>query len=488
MINLTNKKLAVLLIAVLFLTLRLPALGYDISNTDAYRWHLRSENFLAALKHADLKATAQHYQPGVTLMWLNAVVKQFAFWTQYHVLKIPEPKTLENADWFPVIDGISRAAVVFVLLLLLLTQIFFVSKLVNFKSALIFGILIAVEPYLVGIDRWFHLTSLEAYFLLTALLALLYWSRNMSNKWLVLSASMYSLSVLSKITSLIALPTFLLIIFFAKRDILVSISKFLAAFSVCCLLVYPALMVSPLSTLSDIFAAVFGAVSDNYRNDQLTTFTRLFFYDLVLLLKLSPLTLILLFAAIFNFRKLSSNLLVKVVAANLCLYYIVLALAQQKIDRYVVVLIPQILLFISVFLSTQSLKLQKTAVSLALAFIVFVSYLYFPVYSAYYSPIFGGTRGAIKLGVYDNSGEYFAQAAFYLNSKGRDTQVYVPNGIASFMYYYKGVSQRNFNETTDFIVHSLDLTRPNIKEDKCPYLDKSFGSKEKQIVFVYRCH
>ena len=116
---LSNKYLY-LCIFLLFLLFRLPGLGYDISNSDAARWHRRSEKFLDAVKSFELQGTYQHYQPGITVMWLNSFVKQAAFSIQYSSGDIP--KTLENADYYPIIHGISKATIVLVLSVLLLFQ------------------------------------------------------------------------------------------------------------------------------------------------------------------------------------------------------------------------------------------------------------------------------------------------------------------------------------------------------------------------------
>jgi len=53
-------------------------------------------------------------------MWINSIVKQVAF---THQLKTTgDPKTLENADYYSIIHGISKGALVIVLAVLLLLQ------------------------------------------------------------------------------------------------------------------------------------------------------------------------------------------------------------------------------------------------------------------------------------------------------------------------------------------------------------------------------
>jgi hypothetical protein len=99
--------------------------------------------------------------------------------------------------------------------------------------------------------------------------------------------------------------------------------------------------------------------------------------------------------------------------------------------------------------------------------------MYFPIFSAYYSPVFGGTAAAQKTGVYDSSGEYFADAAFYLNNYSRDTVVYLPDNVLTFTPFYKGKTIGKFNNTVDYVVSSIDLFRDMPKNASCTTLDKT---------------
>ena len=166
-------KLILLIVLFLFLIFRLPGLGKDISNSDAVRWHRRSEDFLNALKSGNFADTYQHYQPGVTLMWLDAFVNDVSF--RYQIYKGLEPKTLENSTHYPVVHGISKSLLVLVLGALLFVQVFLVRKLFGNEISLVFGFFISVEPYLIGINRWFHLTSLETFFSFASFLFILNW-------------------------------------------------------------------------------------------------------------------------------------------------------------------------------------------------------------------------------------------------------------------------------------------------------------------------
>ena len=476
----TKYKLFILVFTVFLLT-RLVGLGYDMSNSDAARWHRRSENFLTALKHQNFAKTYQHYQPGVTLMWLNAITKQ-----SVALVQTDPQKTLENADWFPIIDGISKAVIIFVLAGLLAVQVYVIAKIYTVKVALLYGFFLAVEPYMIGIDRWFHLTALETYTAFCAFLLLLYWSEKRTKKLLVLSAVFLALSILSKLTSFILLPLFLVIIFDLEKKFKPA-ALYIGVILLTLFLVFPAFWADGLQVLQKFFLAVTNAVGNDIRAQELSGPLRILFYPVLLAFKLSPLTLVAGFLAFTKYKELFASSKTKLLLIYLVFYFIVMSIPDKKIDRYALVFISPLLLLISVYLATLQQKVVTVIAALSLLFLVYVIYVFHPIYSAYYSPIFGGTREAINLGVYDNSGEYFAQAAFYLNSKGRNNYTFIPDNIESFSYYYKGFLQREFDSKTTYIVRSHDIDRKEVIEPNCPTLDKTFGTKEAAVIYVFTC-
>jgi len=488
-----NKRYLALIIS-LFLFIRLVGLGADISNTDAYRWHRRSQSFLAAVKSGDFKGTYQHYQPGVTLMWINSFVKQAVFTTQYRLLGNEHPKTLENSDWYPVIHGISKAVLVFILALVLLLQLKLLVKIFNMETALFYGFFISVEPYLIGMDRWFHLTSLETYFGFTSFLFLTYWYKKPGDKRLIFSGLFFALSVLSKITTLLTLPLYLLLITYKHvhtytraTSLLKNITTFLFSAIIPIFILFPALVTDSTYVVGQIFSAGKNAVYLGNRAGGLSAIMRILFYDFVVLFKLSPIVLALFIVSFLKLKKVFCNRYVIITLLYLLFYYVVLTLSQMKIDRYITAMFPPVILIGSIFLETQKANIKKAVVGLSAAYIVVVSYVYCPVYSAYYSPLFGGTGAAINLGIYDNSGEYFAQAAEHLNTKGRDVKVFVPNGEASFDYYFKGERSNALEELPDYVVVSYDSDRGFINNHGCSNYESSFGSREMDVVYVFKC-
>jgi len=477
----------------LFLGTRLPYLGYDISNSDALRWHRRSERFLEAVKHLNFADTYQHYQPGVTLMWLGAGIKQIT-----HSYQLTQ-----NADFYPKIDGLIRSFLVISLGILLVFQGWMLNKLFSRQTSLFYMTLVALEPYLIGIDRWMHLTSLETYFAFTAFLALLVWRKFGRLTFLLFSSGCFALAVLSKVSALVVGVVLLAIIVetifskFSKQNTLKQgvvgtvryCLVFGLAFCFAFFVSFPAMWVSPITVIQNLFGAVTNAVSGDVSGTYQTAGYSYLYYIYILCFKLSAITLFILTIALVRFKKLLLNFEIRFVFLYLLVVFVSLTLADKKIDRYVVSMIPPILLLGAYALTTLSKKIQLVFLPSSVIYLALVSFTVFPVFSAYYSPIFGGTKRAVETGLYDNSGEYLAQAAMYLNTKGRDKNVVIPYNIESFSPYYKGrVSMDDTGDfaNPDYIVASLDSTRKSL-ELPCTTVDKTFGPRDFPVVYVFSC-
>jgi len=482
-------KLILLIVLFLFLIFRLPGLGKDISNSDAVRWHRRSEDFLNALKSGNFADTYQHYQPGVTLMWLDAFVNDVSF--RYQIYKGLEPKTLENSTHYPVVHGISKSLLVLVLGALLFVQVFLVRKLFGNEISLVFGFFISVEPYLIGINRWFHLTSLETFFSFASFLFILNWYKFRNNKLVIFSAVFLGLSVLSKLTTLIVAPLYLIVFSLAykqKKD--VSFALFGVVFLFTFFILFPAMWIDSVSVISKLYDAASKAVTDNYASDLLPASILPIYYFVILGFKVSPITLLMFVSGLFVLvkkKEIITDKLKLLVVLNFLLYFVLLTLAEQKIDRYSIAIFPPLILISCFGFDHLAKRVKYVVLSLSSLFILFAAYVYYPVYSAYYSPVLGGTAGALKVGVYDNSGEYYAQAALYLSGKDRNNNVYVPYNYESFSYFYNGNMQRNYDLNTNYLVTSVEHLDDISEAVGCANVDSTFGSKEKEIVYVFFC-
>ena len=114
--------------------------------------------------------------------------------------------------------------------------------------------------------------------------------------------------------------------------------------------------------------------------------------------------------------------------------------------------------------------------------------LYGPIYSAFYSPLFGGPLQAKILGVYDDNGEYFAQAATYLNTKGRDIKVYVPFNVDSFKPYFKGKLNSINEGLPDYALLNQDSRRTSqYIIVGCTEFDTRYQNQNLYPVAVFKC-
>ena len=473
------------IIILLFLFIRLPGLGKDISNSDAFRWYHRSEKFTQAIKTLDLRSTYQHYQPGVTLMWIGSAVN---FATHLFMTNQSRQQyTLENSSWYPILHGITKSAIVFVLGIIFLMQILIIRKLFDSKISILYGLFVATEPYLIGIDRWFHVTSLEASLAFLSLLLLMLWHSQNARKYLILSSLALSLAVMSKTTPIVVLPLFIFLIIAKRHRVILEVLKenliYIFFFALAGLIIFPALWISPLYVFNKLFTAAFTATVETNR---LTGFG-IFYYLVILCFKLSPITLFIAILSLLKLRRRLFSLDVVIPTIYLFVYLIFLSLASQKIDRYILPVIFPLLLLVSIYVSGFTTKKIAIVFSAILVFSLWLIRTYYPVYSAYYSPIFGGSAKALELGIYNNGGAYFAQAAEYLNTKGRDTDVFIPENMDSFSPFFGGRFSKWYSVDAAYAVKSQDFDRKIDGDEQCPVVDKTFGPGNFKAVYVFKC-
>jgi hypothetical protein len=491
---LNSKRLVYILLA-LFLFLRLLGQFTDFSNSDAQRWHVRSDDFFEGLRSGNLKETYQRYHPGVTLMWISTAA-QVGIKTYAAISGTPY-RSIGNVEGYILHDGVSKTIIVIILAGLLLTQFRFLGALFDAKTALIYVLIVALEPYLVGIDRWYHLTSLETYLSFTAFLAVLKWRQSRNNKNLALGGLLLGFSLLTRFTSVVVLGILVSIVLYSGltnrqagntvKSLAGSLAWLILPAIFAVIVFFPALWVAPLYVIQKILGAGSSAVAGEYQSVQFAQRYPLLFYPAILLLKLAPVTIVLLVLSLAKFIGRSE------ISLKLALFYIVPQLiiftaANQKIERYFILLAPVIFLLISRYLAV--IPIKRTVV---FALILLVSNLviyarYFPFPALYYNPIISGVNGAYKLGILDTNGEYFAQAANFLNQKGRQTSVYLPSNKQSFTPYFKGVLKGEFSADTQYVVVSVDSSRNVENFPSCPETEKTYNVDGLDYLTILKCY
>ncbi|KKS03119.1 MAG: hypothetical protein UU64_C0006G0029 [candidate division WWE3 bacterium GW2011_GWF2_41_45] len=475
-----------LLIILLFLLPRVFLLGTDISNSDALRWHRRSDNFLQALKNQNFEKTYQRYHPGVTAMWAGAVSEQIL--NEYQKLKGDEIATLENAEFYPVLHALSKLVLIAILAFCFALQIYLVSKLFGSKTALLFGIIISTEPYFIGINRWFHLSSMEAMFSLNVLLLLMYFIQTNKLRFIVLSGFFAGLGLLTKMTVSITIAfsfSYILYRVFRNKTKFNAAVFYVISICVTVLVLFPALWVKPMFVFWSMYSAIVNAVFEDIRGELLTLPQKLFYYPIILLFKMSPVVLIIgVYSIINTFKRVTSKEFV--LGVYLVFLVTFLTITDQKIDRYSIALFPFWILLVANTLSKLKPRILTVLLSIHVATFIWATSVYYPVYSAFINPLFGH-KFVLNAGFYENSGEYFSEAAFYLNIKGRNIRTHVPNNIESFKPYYKG-KLTGLLDDADYVVYSLDFDRKSFPAIKDCKIDKYFGNRLYKPVAVYACN
>ena len=441
------------------LIIRLPSLGWDIFNPDSWRWKARSYQFSTGLFGLDFTKTAQTAHPGVSLMWLSAfAIKAYNLFNR---LFRPTVEIGSREEVF-AFHFAMKLTVVLTISLLLALSFFLLRKLVDFWSALFSILILTFEPFFLAQTRVYHLDALLAMLMFVSILALL---NGLSGKtrpfpafalratagrlqdgsflsWLLLSAVLTSLTLLTKSTGLFLIPLAGLILLLGKtrpfgRDENAPSQgpSFPRAFAgylllVACFffLLWPAMWVQPLKTLALYFSGIFGEGFGEHGQvffGQVRTNPGPLFYPLSLWIRLSPWMLGLAVLGIgsstgcaspWKLRKKNPTAFFSFLF--IFLYLIFITIPSKKLERYTLPVYPFLAVlagfglsrlreFLERFLAERSTpsppkKQAGSRTGLFLASLLFVLFLssacqIHPDYLAYYSPLAGGLRGGIRV-------------------------------------------------------------------------------------------
>jgi len=484
---LNNFKFYLLIISISFWFFRTDSLGFDNTNNDSIRWFIRSEAFLQAIKDGNFSETNQKYHPGVTLMLINSFNRQIFYTYQYTFSN--SKLDLMSSSNFGYTNLFSKLGIVIVLFVIILVQVSIISELWNKNTALLYFFILSIEPYFIGINRWFHLTSLEVVFSFTSVLLLLLWLKNRNEYAFIFSAILMALGVLTKVTTVVlgvVLFIILLKAYFQEKKFSIFIYYFLIYIGTVFIL-FPALWVDLQGVSLYIFDSIFNAVSENVRVTELSGLLLYSYYLIILFLKLSPLTIILFLLAVFNYNKWYQSFENKILVLVMFVYLVSLSASEQKIDRYSLVFFQPIFLISAFYLSSLSLNFKRMYIVFALSFIGLIYYLYSPQYSAYYNPIIGGTKTAINMGIYQDVGHYYYPAAEYLNRNYPNSLVYVPENHDSFSFFFKGKTLSVDNKKKEFVVSSLERNRTEFDNHGCLEKIAEFGPFDAKVIAIFKC-
>ena len=185
----------------------------------------------------------------------------------------------------------------------------------------------------------------------------------------------------------------------------------------------------------------------------------------------------------------------------------VLSIPEKIKDRYLINLYPPMSILVALFwyvaLKSKQKIIKYSVTGIFIFFYILTAYKYHPVYSFYHSELVGGAGGIEKLGLpIKNRGEFYAQAALYINKT--DSKPEVRNVLLShreqmrtFAPFFLGETFTSPGTMKEGYFADYIVTRPDYDhliyntelKDKC-YLLKAFGPKEPigyDIVKLWKC-
>lgn len=445
---------SMLLLFVLALLPRVLNLATFLTVDEVYHWFERAATFRAALQQGEFAATNLIGHPGVTTMWLGAAGlsawETFAGWGWLPPLSDAAPARMWWAVRLPV--GICTALCVALSYPLL--RRLFSSR----RVALLAGLLLAFDPFLVAHSRLLHVDALLASCVLLALLAGLLAFRLEAAPdpahtgprwpWLIASAVAGGLAFLTKSPSVLLLPCIGGIALVGGASLTGTWSPWrvlrriwlpLLVWGGVALLVWlagwPAAWVNPVGAATRMVNQVRfeGGTPHGWGNfflGQPTDNPGPLFYPVVLALRLPPWTLagvaLLLAGLALRDARLPNRRALLLLGGCGLLFGAVLSLPPKKFDRYILPVFPLLSILAAVGLvwlwdiSKRTLpRLQRSErLALGLVGLLLAGNLawYHPYAMAYYSPLFGGGAVAART-IPVGWGEGLEQAGAYIDAQ-----------------------------------------------------------------------
>ncbi len=462
---------------------RIAGLGDTVTIDEASKWFNRSERFLTALREESYADTNRTGHPGVTTMWLGSAG-----------VLLYEQAT--HMGWIATDDLAAyrlllRLPAALINALGVVLGYWLLQHLFERRIALLAAMLWATEPFLVAHGQVLHLDGLLTSFMTLAILAALvaYTGQSQQShqhqaiqvqwRWLVFSAIAGGLAFLTKAPSVFLLPMIGLIVlvdiwkrqYTGSRSMLHNLGTTMVWTLLVLLawigiavgtwaLLWPAVWVDPGPPLIRMINEVRdnGALPHNTGNfflGRTIADPGLFFYPVVIALRLTPWTLIGLGLALLAAvdrrpgTKNDQRWAIAMLVIFTVLFTIMMSLAAKKFDRYILPIFPPLTIFAAIGWGWLLARLSTLAerathrrtdaqthkfthifwqaflriialpfVGKGLILIILIINLiwYHPYYLSYYNPLLGGGRiaaWAIPVGW----GEGYEQAGAFISEQ-----------------------------------------------------------------------
>ena len=392
-----------------FIAIRLPSLGHEMFNTDVWKWKARTYDFGQGVFTLDFEKTIQKYHPGVTLMWIGtASVKVYNL---YYDLVFGHPPVDNAISTVFELHFVQKLFLVISIGVVLGSIVHVLKKLFGKRVALVFGILVSLEPFYYALTRVFHLEGLMSTLMIASFLWFYYYLHEKKLSRLVLSAVFASLAFLTKTSAVYLIPFMVLIAFLdslsesggvigSLKDIIKPCSFWIAVSLFGFFVLWPAMWVYPGKALSTIYRGVFtigmerghaqlyfGNLTENPGN---------LYYLVVLGLRSSVFLLLGLLGSIIpiKYGNRSERKFILYAFLFALFYTIQITLPSKKLDRYILPAILSLSLISSFFYAhTISQKLRKIGFCVFIAVFILGGSTIFMLekdYFSYLNPLFGG--------------------------------------------------------------------------------------------------
>lgn len=449
----------------LYFATRVPGLGTDVINPDAVNWHYRTQQFVVALKQGEFEKTYQHYHPGVTLMWIAGApieaLKQI----------VPEESTYNHHN-FIAYHFTAKYTLVVAQLVLTLVALYILSRIIGFYKSIAAVALFSFEPFFIGNSRLLHLDVLVTLFLFIGVLISYTNLRQRSLLRGIIAGFFLAAAFLTKsiaIGGVVFASGFGFLYLWKKENLRVALKYALCItvpFAVFVFIMFPAMWVNPVQTISAIFnEAERVGIRKGHGQIVLGEYSRdpgITFYPLVLLIKASPALLLGLVLYLIYFlgqwkNAVKRNIRARTLSINLYLlifyfgYIAVMTYPTKKIDRYIIPVFPAMTVF-SVYGyyylmgKIKSWAFAGLVILASGAFVIYPAIKLFPYLFTYTSPLVGSSATANRIvaqkpfgvGIYELRQHIFDRygyfpslgfidkkpmAAIYMNSRIHDIRV-----------------------------------------------------------------
>ncbi len=433
---------------------RLPLLGYDFINNDAYLWKERGYAFGSALTSLDFAGTAVTYHPGVTLLWSQFIaIKIYSLLNSFvwHDMLGPKEEWLINHQ-------IQKIVLVFFTSVLISVLYWGLKKIIGRKASIVAVILVLFEPFYLGLSRALHLDVLMALFMF---IAFIFVYRSIAfdvkftfkSKNIILGGVFTGFALLTKSAALFLLPFFVLLgfLFYLRERRIEIIKKILTIFfyaAAVFFILWPAMWVDPIASVqSYIFDGIAGVGLEEGHGHiwfgEVTQDPGSLFYPVVLIGRYSFILFSLSIIGVgylfwkkkidLSFLKKREGFVYLSLLYMIC-FLLMITLTSKKLDRYSIP-ITFSMAVISGYYLVEVLK-RKALAYLLVFFIlsrIVLLYGFHPNYLAYYSPLIGGAENGKNI-IEPKWLIGYDKVAAYFNEKQKESSDPLKVAIADFDY------------------------------------------------------